>query len=799
MDLPVDKWKSYVDQKWALLQPYKKAVFSQTKSLKDIFLQCCSLIQPEDEALLERLSRDYSVEKDPDSALFFKEEGNRKFQRKNYRSAAMLYSKGVAHARPNTQEMSVCYANRSAALFYLGQYEVCLEDIKRAQGHGYPVNLQPKILSRKAECLLALGRVQEATQAVEELEGHLTASRNHPALQKSLSHLKVRVREKEGGQDVPTTGLTRTSTGLEFREENEQIPQASSHVLLRADVSRGRHLIAKEDILPGELLVKEEAFVSVLSPGEELGLQDDLETKWNLRITHGDRHCHNCLKPVLSSVPCSGCSYAKYCNQECLQQAWECYHKIECPLGGILLTLGVFCHVALRTVLVAGFEDVSRSVKWFPDQVTNRELWAPEGRSLDETPNSKLELGETERKSEAGDIPIPGCDVNGKYQNTYNAVFNLLPHSESHSPGHKFLCGFSIAALCKKLGWADPQPAASDRQSSSQKETTDAELSPELRVWGAAMLRHVLQLQCNAQALTTIQETASEGHVIASSRQVRLATGLFPVISLLNHSCSPNTSVSFSGRVAIVQATQPISRGQEILHCYGPHRCRMEVGERRQKLKAQYFFDCRCQACLEEEESKANTTPKWAAFRCPSCRSLMRGEDVLHCCSRACTVSVSRDHLGRQLQDLQLRVRRGLKLLEGDKPDQAVQLLLECRQDAESFLSAEHSVRGEIEDHLAQAYASQGQWQKAAVHLRSSLQAVEGRHGPASVEMGHELFKLAQVLFNGLAVTEALDAIQRAEEVLAVHYGPWNDQIQELQEMKSCLMELPPITTRLAV
>lgn len=26
-----------------------------------------------------------------------------------------------------------------------------------------------------------------------------------------------------------------------------------------------------------------------------------------------------------------------------------------------------------------------------------------------------------------------------------------------------------------------------------------------------------------------------------------------------------------------------------------------------------------------------------------------------------------------------------------------------------------------------------------------------------------------------------------------VHYGPWNDEIQELQKMKSCLLDLPPI------
>lgn len=33
---------------------------------------------------------------------------------------------GVSHSRPNTEDISLCYANRSAALFRLGQYEVSI-------------------------------------------------------------------------------------------------------------------------------------------------------------------------------------------------------------------------------------------------------------------------------------------------------------------------------------------------------------------------------------------------------------------------------------------------------------------------------------------------------------------------------------------------------------------------------------------------------------------------------------------------------------------------------------------------
>lgn len=40
--------------------------------------------------------------------------------------------------------------------------------------------------------------------------------------------------------------------------------------------------------------------------------------------------------------------------------------------------------------------------------------------------------------------------------------------------------------------------------------------------------------------------------------------------------------------------------------------------------------------------------------------------------------------------------------------ERAIQLLLGCQREAESFLSAEHSVVGEIEDDLAQAYATLG-------------------------------------------------------------------------------------------
>ncbi|XP_052660230.1 SET and MYND domain-containing protein 4 isoform X4 [Harpia harpyja] len=597
----------------------------------------------------------------------------------------------ASHEPPGSPEVSVCFANRSAALFHLRCFEVCLEDIARAESHGYPDRLLPKVLLRKAECLLCLGRLQDAADALSVVENKIAmdgimTSPTHQTVLKKLSQLKIKIHEKESCPEPAQETCGDIQRKSENWEENDSISGASSSLSLNFDTERGRHLVASQDILPGQSLLKEEAFVSVLCPGESHLLQDSSETVWDTRVTNADLYCHRCLRQLLASVPCRGCSYAKYCSQSCADMAWEQYHRTECSLGALLLTLGVFCHVALRTVLLAGFAEVSRLVKRSHDD--DKDLHNPEARCkhLGEAPDTR-----------AGTRSIPGCNDNGQYQSSYQAVFNLLPHAEKHSPEHKFLCMLSVVAICKQLQEAGLEAAVLNQESSEKWskpktcEKTWGELSPELKTMAEAMLRHMLQLQCNAQAITVMQESGSGDSAVVNKKPMRLATAFFPVLSLLNHSCCPNISVSFSGTAATVRASQPIPSGQEIFHCY----------------------------------------------------------------------------------------------------DQAIKMLLKCQMDAGNFLSPGHLLMGEMEDHLAQVYATLGKWQEAARHLERSIEIVEMHHGPSSVEMGHELFKLAQILFNGFAVSEALSTIQRAEEILSVHCGPQSTQIQELQEMKTCLSELP--------
>ncbi|VFQ83479.1 unnamed protein product [Cuscuta campestris] len=56
---------------------------------------------------------------------------------------------------------------------------------------------------------------------------------------------------------------------------------------------------------------------------------------------------------------------------------------------------------------------------------------------------------------------------------------------------------------------------------------------------------------------------ACNAHTICDSELKPLGTGIYPVISMINHSCAPNSVLVFEGRLAVVRALQDIKKGTE--------------------------------------------------------------------------------------------------------------------------------------------------------------------------------------------------------------------------------------------
>ncbi|WOK97697.1 histone-lysine N-methyltransferase ASHR1 [Canna indica] len=64
----------------------------------------------------------------------------------------------------------------------------------------------------------------------------------------------------------------------------------------------------------------------------------------------------------------------------------------------------------------------------------------------------------------------------------------------------------------------------------------------------------------------TFSKLSCNAHTICDAELRSLGTGLYPVISIINHSCVPNSVLVFENRVAIVRATEPIAKGVNKLH-----------------------------------------------------------------------------------------------------------------------------------------------------------------------------------------------------------------------------------------
>jgi hypothetical protein len=84
--------------------------------------------------------------------------GNTCFRSGRDKEALQWYSESVATALPDTVELSVAFANRSAALYRLGNYFASLQDINRSLNLQCPDSIRSKLLKRREVCLNEIER-----------------------------------------------------------------------------------------------------------------------------------------------------------------------------------------------------------------------------------------------------------------------------------------------------------------------------------------------------------------------------------------------------------------------------------------------------------------------------------------------------------------------------------------------------------------------------------------------------------------------------------------------------------------
>ncbi|XP_061174387.1 SET and MYND domain-containing protein 4-like [Saccostrea echinata] len=527
---------------------------------------------------------EYDNSKNSEEACQLRTQGNQFFQKKNYVKSLKLYTASVLKApvtnmncfdqsnsntESNDLELANAFANRSAVLFHLDNYDACLQNAELAFRCGYPKVNHYKLHERQGKCHRKLNNFTKAKQsfesAVRSLEFSTLDEKKREHFTQNLQSLIKEVKsvdydvdlekELEDGSrksihchlDVPQ---------IDKRARNPVFMSASSKVALRESAEMGRGLMASTDIKVGEIIAVEKPFASVnLSEREQ-------------------EYCSHCSTRVECPVPCQQCCDVAFCSLQCQEEAWSDYHRIECKIIRHVQSMkSKLGHLALRMVMKAGFSYLMQERSNFC----------------------------------SGDVSeVLGYNKDGCYDSEdYYALYTLVNHGDKRTPEDLFNKAVQTVYLLKCL------------ELTPFFKNCPSEQEEDARCYvGGHILRQIQMLPCNAHEISEIHWKPGDPTV---TNTVEVGSGAYALLSLINHSCDPSVVRHNYGNVCVVRAIKPIQKGEEILDNYGAIYPLTTRAERRSKLRPQYYFDCNCDACQLDLPLYFDIPDDTPVFKCEEC------------------------------------------------------------------------------------------------------------------------------------------------------------------------------------
>lgn len=400
--------------------------------------------------------------------------GNQFYSLKNedYVKALEFYNQSICAAETGSEDLAIGYANRSAIYFKLKKYDVCLENIKQAKQCGYPERLAEKLNKRELDCRKILNDDHETSGEEEDEEIMLTPK---------LSYLP-----------------------------HEKVPFIANCIDMKESKEFGRYIVANRDLKVGQVVAIEDGFCTLTLPCVRY------------------QRCANCLDECeLSLTPCEHCTSTMFCSDECATEAFDNFHKYECPIIDFMYKM--FNSIQLSAIRVSlcaltSFDSVTDLLR-FTNDSTNETINAfTLDYSYDPMPKSEL----------------------------YKPIHTLETNQEKRTTADLFQRAVVTAVIQKALLENTPLRELLQR-------------GDEINLLTELIFRHLQTASTNFHRLETLANTMDPNNL----DDVSYGSGAYGFCSLINHACSPNIVRLPIGRRISVFVLRPIKAGEQLLDNYG--------------------------------------------------------------------------------------------------------------------------------------------------------------------------------------------------------------------------------------
>ncbi|XP_058056793.1 SET and MYND domain-containing protein 4 [Anopheles bellator] len=499
----------------------------------------------------------------------FRERGNDIFKSKqNNHLALEAYSKAIFAAPEGSEALALGHANRAVLLIRFASYHEAFDDCCLALAGRYPEANRLKIFFRLAECAQKLHYFHELRAVLKDIEEY--------SVTRPLSEAE-KVKFSEWKKGLESMDPCSFDDGESLFKNSGDLPTLQE----KTGATAGRYVVTVEEIKENGIIAQESA-VSFVPVYDSLS-----------RSTLPSFDCQKCAKVNVIPFPCASCGRACYCSSKCRQQH-AALHRYECfGYRKHLWHLIGIAHLGIRSFLV-GFGTILSEIRTRRDSA---EAW----------------FQELTRE----------CEDNRFAE--YGRVFRLVTNFDQMKKDdllHYSMAGLMLAIYLRECTTFFPERCS---LFTSMKQSELFVLS------GALIMRHIGQLVCNGHAISELRAVLpsagdcleEEGFQLKPGllhryfTSSRVFTGIFPRISMFNHSCDPNIRNSFEGSRLTVYATRPIDAGGEIFNCYGPNYKLMRACDRYMHLRHQYCFVCNCKRCTARDDDFYREV--YHRLVCPGC------------------------------------------------------------------------------------------------------------------------------------------------------------------------------------
>lgn len=606
------KFRGLLQESWQTSEVLSH--FEPTATLETMFQYLW--FRPEGQQVLippqgnSRISRKGATE-----AETFRNEGNRLYRERKLEQALLAYNYSILAAPfpnqaaeatptiniPEQESLALAYANRSAVLYEMGQYESALADVQRAFIYGYPPARKHRLHERQVKCLQALGKFQEAKTILEETINALSAlsltDKEAATAKSSLTTLQAKCESNSSPVSSPHQYERVLYTGPERPPPvscpRPDLPCLSDALRIHYTPIRGRHLVANRDIQPGEVLVVESALGAVVK------LDATLRT-----------HCSYCLRRSPIPLPCPTCSLVVFCSESCRNAGVGGGHGAECSVLAVLVALQLdpAASLALRVLASTTLRDLRNS------------------------------LVSLQREGCSG-----GSRPMMQVVHDYRALYHLEGHATAR-PESQLQETAAIACVLTHI-LIEQCPSFLKGQDGHPVMVSQ----DDIVLVGGQIMRLILGLECNVHGTKeiVIGDEGEESN-IGKTRGQEVGWSVYSALSLVNHSCVPNTLTTSLGSTKFLYSVSIIPQGAEITDSYGERYVSHGRTERRAALQQHYYFCCSCAAC-QADWPLFHELPMKPSLRCPSCFQALSGF-TCHLCELVCTTDVT-TKTGVQLYD----------------------------------------------------------------------------------------------------------------------------------------------------